>query len=148
VNKQITRFSLYLFSGIDLEALTKLPANAAKPATIAPIRAVTNINKNGLSVLKINSETRCANIWPFFTLIHRLKKPQSKKSPTKPEINEVRFPCGTKEEIIKATIAILHQGKNKQARKLKSMMRIVDVANFIGMVYWFISYPDSYREVY
>lgn len=41
-----------------LYVLIKLPVRAAKPATRAPISAVTIINRYGLSVLKINKETR------------------------------------------------------------------------------------------
>jgi len=93
--------------------------------------AVTNINKNGLSVLKISRDTLCAKICPLLILIHKLKKPHNKKSPTKPEINEERFPSGMRMEIIKATIAILHHGKYIQARKLNRIIRIVDVVNFI-----------------
>jgi hypothetical protein len=42
-------------------------------------------------------------------------------------------------EMIKATMAILHQGKYKHARKLKSMMRIVEIINFIGLSCRFIN---------
>ena len=45
--------------------------------------------------------------------------------------NEVNGPCGMRAEMIKATIAMLHHGKYKQARKLKSMMRIVVITDFI-----------------
>lgn len=64
-------------------------------------------------------------------LIHKLKNPHNKKRAMNPLKNEVNGPCGMRAEMIKATIAMLHQGKYKQARKLKSMMRIVVITDFI-----------------
>jgi hypothetical protein len=57
--------------------------------------------------------------------------PHNKKSATNPEMNEARCPCGMRMGIINATIEMLHQGKYKHTRKLKSMMRMVVVTNFI-----------------
>ena len=111
--------------------LKKLPVKAAKPATIAPIRAVTKINKNGLSVLKINNDTRCAKIFPLLVLIHKLIIPHNKNKAIKPEINDARCVCGMSMGMMKATMAMLHHGKYKHTRKLKRMMRIVQVRNFI-----------------
>ena len=55
--------------------------------------------------------------------------------------NEISGLCGMIAEIIKATIAILHHGKYRQERKLKSMMRMVVINDFIVglLVIWFIS---------
>jgi hypothetical protein len=81
-------------------------------------------------------------------LIHRLKNPHNKNRPAKPEMKEARGLCGMRMEIIKATIAMLHHGKYKQARKLKSMMMIVARRNFI-FVYWLIRYGNPvYLFVY
>lgn len=90
-----------------------------------------NINKKGLSILKINKETRCAKICPFCMLIHKLKNPHNKKRAMNPLKNELNGLCGIRAEMIKATMAMLHQGKYKQARKLKSMMRMVVITGFI-----------------
>lgn len=117
--------------------LAKLAVNAAKPATMAPISAVIIINKKGLSVLKINKETRWANICPFFMLIHKLKIPHNKKSEINPETKEGKGRCGKKSETMKATTAMLHQGKNKQAQKLKSIMRRTVRINFIYLFFLF-----------
>ena len=64
-------------------------------------------------------------------LIHKLRNPHNKKRAMNPLKNELKGLCGIRAEMIKATIAMLHQGKYKQARKLKSMMRIVVITDFI-----------------
>ena len=58
-----------------------------------------------------------------------------------PERNEIHGRCGINIEMIKATMAMLHQGKNKQAIKLKSMMRMmVNISFIVGkLIYGFIS---------
>ena len=93
--------------------------------------AVAKININGLSVLNINKETLCANICPLFVLIHQLKIPHKRSSAIKPDKNETNGFCGMSAEIINATIAMLHHGKYKPDRKLKSKMRIVVSNRFI-----------------
>lgn len=128
-------YYIFVFRVAIFSFLKKLPVKAAKPATRAPMRPVTNINKYGLFALKINKETRCAKIFPLLILIHELNIPHNKKSATKPEINEARWPCGIRTGIIKATIAMLHQGKYKQTRKLKRIMSTVLVRNFMSMIY-------------
>ncbi len=39
--------------------------------------------------------------------------------------------CGINDETIKATIAMLHHGRNMQAAKLNKAIRIIDTINFI-----------------
>jgi hypothetical protein len=64
-------------------------------------------------------------------LIHKLIIPHNKNKATKPEINDARCVCGMSMGMMKATMAMLHHGKYKHTRKLKRMMRIVQVRNFI-----------------
>jgi len=64
-------------------------------------------------------------------LIHKLKNPHNKKRAINPLKNELKGFCGISAEMMKATMAILHQGKYKHDRKLKSMMRIVVMTGFI-----------------
>ena len=49
----------------------------------------------------------------------------------KPQRNEAPGFCGISTETMKATIAMLHHGKYKQAKKLKSKIRSNDAINFI-----------------
>ena len=49
----------------------------------------------------------------------------------KPEKKEAPGLCEINTETMKATIAILHHGKYKQAKKLKSKIRSKDAINFI-----------------
>jgi len=123
--------------GTVFQNLAKLAVNEAKPATRAPMNAVININKKGLSVLKIKTETRCAKICPFSILIHKLKKPHNNNSAINPQRKEAKGGWGKRRETTKATIAILHQGKYKQTQKLKSMMRITLIINFIELFFLF-----------
>ena len=64
-------------------------------------------------------------------LIQKLKPPHNKKRAANPERNEAKGLCGISAETIKATNAILHHGKYKHAQKLKSMMRMVVMLNFM-----------------
>ena len=48
-----------------------------------------------------------------------------------PQKKEARGFCGIRTETMKATIAMLHHGKYKQAKKLKSKIRSMDAINFI-----------------
>jgi hypothetical protein len=49
----------------------------------------------------------------------------------KPEKKEAPGLCEINTETMKATIAMLHHGKYKQAKKLKSKIRSKDAINFI-----------------
>jgi hypothetical protein len=64
-------------------------------------------------------------------LIHKHKRPHNKNRATNPEINAAKWPFGMSMGIIKATIAIVHQGKYREVIKLNSIMRIVFIRNFI-----------------
>ena len=50
----------------------------------------------------------------------------------KPQRKEARGFCGISTETSKATTAMLHHGKYKQAKKLKSKIRSKDAINFIA----------------
>ena len=64
-------------------------------------------------------------------LIQKLKNPHKRKTEINPQIKEMRCLCWIIIETRKATIATVHQGKYKQARKLKIMMSKADAKNFI-----------------
>ena len=49
----------------------------------------------------------------------------------KPQRNEAPGFCGISKETMKAIIAMLHHGKYKPAKKLKSKIRSNDAINFI-----------------
>lgn len=68
-------------------------------------------------------------------LIQKLKPPHNKKSAANPERKDAKGLCGMSAETIKATNAILHQGKYKHAQKLRSMMRMVVMVNFMAFFY-------------
>jgi hypothetical protein len=131
-NKKILNYCLF---AITFSVRIKPAVNAANPATNAPIRAVANINKKALSVLKINMDTRLAKIFSLLLLIQRLNPPHNKNSATNPDRNETHGFCGISAATTNATIAILHQGKYKQAQKLNSRMIIVESVNFIGELF-------------
>lgn len=57
--------------------------------------------------------------------------PHNKKSAVNPQRKETPGLCGINAETMKAMIAMLHHGKYKQAKKLKSKIRSMDAINFI-----------------
>jgi len=107
------------------------PANAANPATSAPISAVANTSKNGLSVFKINTETLCASMLWLFLLIQKLKIPHNRNKEVNPVMKAGKGACRNKAVTVKATIAILHHGKYKQVVKLNNAIKNIEVINFI-----------------
>lgn len=105
--------------------------SAARPATSAPITAEHIINKKGLSTLKSNKEIRWANMWSLLVLIQKLTTPHSKNSAINPVKKETTGVCGMSAATKKATTAILHQGQYMHAQKLKRIVRIIEIINFI-----------------
>lgn len=91
--------------------LRKLAVRAAKPATTPPINAVTSINKYGLSIFKMTSDTLCARIWLLLLLIQKLNTPHSKNNAMNAERKLIPVLCGINAATIKETMAILHHGK-------------------------------------
>ena len=111
--------------------LIKLAVSAPKPATRAPTNAEAMISKNGLSVLKINKETRWARIWLLLVLIQKHKIPHNKNKAMKPVKKDANGVWGINVAIKNAMMAMLHQGKYKHAQKLKRPVRIMEIINFI-----------------
>ena len=107
------------------------PVSAAIPAIIAPMKAEEMINKNGLSILKRSSETRCANIWSLLVLIQKHIIPQSRNKAMKPVKNDTNGVCGINAATTQATIAMLHQGRKRHAQKLKRIVSTIEMMNFI-----------------
>ena len=64
-------------------------------------------------------------------LIQKHKIPHNKNKAINPVTKEATGVWGIRAATKKATIAILHQGKYKHAQKLKSMVRIIEIVNFI-----------------
>ncbi len=70
-------------------------------------------------------------MWSLLVLIQKLKIPHNENNATNPEKKETTGVCGIRAATTNATIAILHQGKYKQAQKLKRIVRIIEIVNFI-----------------
>lgn len=64
-------------------------------------------------------------------LIQKHKIPHSKNNAINPVTKEATGVCGIRAVTKNATMAILHQGKYKHAQKLRSMVRIIEIVNFI-----------------
>jgi hypothetical protein len=112
--------------------------SAANPATKAPVNAEDMMSKNGLSVLKIKSETRWARMSLLLVLIQKHMTPHNKNNAINPVTKEACGVCGIIAATKNAAMAILHQGKYKHAQKLRSMVRIIEIINFI--FYWLWAY--------
>ena len=65
-------------------------------------------------------------------LIQKLSIPHNKNKAINPVKNDAIGVCGISSVIKNATTAILHHGKNKQALKLKRIIKRIDVVNFIS----------------
>jgi hypothetical protein len=89
------------------------------------------MRKNGLSVLKIKSETRCASMSLLLVLIQKHRIPHNRNNAINPVTNEATGVCGIRAATKNATMAMLHHGKYKQEQKLRSMVRIIEIINFI-----------------
>lgn len=111
--------------------LKKLAVIAAKPETTPPINAVASINKYGLSIFNMINDTLCARICSLWLLIQKLSTPHNKNNARKPVRKLMPALWGINAATIKATIAMLHHGKYRQAAKLNSAIRIIDDMNFI-----------------
>jgi hypothetical protein len=126
VTEKLNLNGYYLFV-----ARAKLPANAAKPATNAPIKAVISINAKGLSIFKINTDTLCANICSLLLLIYTVKANHKRYNARNPVRKDGNGFCGIRTAITNATIAMLHQGQYKQIAKLSKAVNSIETRNFI-----------------
>jgi hypothetical protein len=63
-----------------------------------------------------------------------LNPPHNNKRPKKPERKAHRGFCGINRTTINETMAMLHQGKYKQAQKLNNIMSKVVIKNFIKFI--------------
>lgn len=112
----------------------KLPVNAAKPATSAPMTAVASMSRYGLSIFSISMETLCDSICSLALLIQKLNAPHKKKRARKPAKNALPGFWGMTAATKKAARAILHQGRNKQAAKLNMAVSNKETMNFIMLI--------------
>jgi hypothetical protein len=67
----------------------------------------------------------------LLVLIQKLSIPHNKNKAINPVKKDTIGVWGISRVIKNATIAILHHGKNKQALKLKRIIKRIDVVNFI-----------------
>lgn len=74
------------------------------------------MSMNGLSLLKISKDTLCAKICSLAVLIEKLTKPHNNKRAKNPERKDATGLSGINAETIKATRAMLHQGKYRHAQ--------------------------------
>lgn len=116
----------------------KLPVMDARPATRAPINAVTRISSKGLSAFRINKETLCAKMFSFCELIQNAEAPHNMNNAVKPARKAIPARKGITTATKKAMMAILHQGKNKQATKLSSIIKIMLEITLIELNYFIL----------
>ncbi len=67
----------------------------------------------------------------LLALIKKLMIPHSKNNAVKPEKKETRGVCLIRAATKKATRAMLHHGKYRQAQKLKIIISMIETKNFI-----------------
>ena len=67
----------------------------------------------------------------LFVLIQKLKIPHNKNRAINPATKETNGVWGIRAATKNAAIAMLHHGKYKHTQKLKSIIRIIEIINFI-----------------
>ena len=67
----------------------------------------------------------------LLVLIQKHKIPHNKNNAINPVTKEANGVCGIRAATKNATMAMLHHGKYKHAQKLRSMVRIIEIINFI-----------------
>ena len=70
----------------------------------------------------------------LLVLIQKHKIPHNKNNAINPVTNEANAGCGIRAATKNAAMAMLHQGKYKHAQKLRSMVRIIEIINFICLL--------------
>jgi hypothetical protein len=70
----------------------------------------------------------------LLVLIQKLKIPHNKNNAINPVTKEAKGVCGIRAATKNATMAILHHGKYKDAEKLRSIVSIIEIVNFIKFV--------------
>ena len=71
-----------------------------------------------------STEILCANKWLFEALIQKLKPAHKRKSAIKPARNARPAFCGIANATKKLVMAISHQGKKRQAVKLRGYLEL------------------------
>ncbi len=67
----------------------------------------------------------------LLVLIQKLMIPHNKNNAVKPEKKDTRGVCLMSAATKKATMAILHHGKYRHTQKLKSIISMIEIKNFI-----------------
>ena len=67
----------------------------------------------------------------LLVLIQKHKIPHNKNNAINPVTKESNGVCGIRAATKNATMAMLHHGKYKLALKLRSIVRIIEIINFI-----------------
>jgi hypothetical protein len=107
------------------------PAIAAKLPTSPPTKAVIKISKIDEPPNGNSCPIFCDKMLPFFTSIQNATMPHNRKIPIKPERKLLPKDWRINRATRKATIAILHQGRNNPATKLTTAVNMTDNTNFI-----------------
>jgi len=110
----------------------ELPANAAEPATIAPINPVIIINKKEDPPNGNSCATLCDKMLSFCISIQSDSTNHNTNIPAKPAKKLRRLDCGISNATIKAIMAILHHGNSNPDIKDNTAISKAANKNFIN----------------